>query len=147
MEKTLNPGVAPAHARRGREVQLLPRPSARGEGQSGGAEDRQSIPRITFRRAWKPARRARFTFGDLADRDSAVAQSARSPQSFRLLRKLGTDPKVYYRSNRPWVRAAGRRAAPDAQEVNVAATQSAIDRAGSPAEWSAAPLPQFAAAG
>ena len=29
MEKTLNPDVAPRHARRGREVQLLPRPPAR----------------------------------------------------------------------------------------------------------------------
>ena len=44
-------------------------------------------------------------FGDLADPGSAVAQAARSPQTFRLLEKLGTEAKVHYRSNRPWVRA------------------------------------------
>ncbi len=39
MEKTLNPDVVAAHARRGRKVQLLPRPLARRQGQ--GRRQRQ----------------------------------------------------------------------------------------------------------
>jgi molybdopterin-containing oxidoreductase family iron-sulfur binding subunit len=56
-------------------------------------------------------------FGDLADETSAVAQASRLPQSFRFLAKLGTEPKVYYRSNRPWVRALAERPAAGQQEV------------------------------
>jgi molybdopterin-containing oxidoreductase family iron-sulfur binding subunit len=56
-------------------------------------------------------------FGDLADENSEVAQASRSPQSFRFLAKLGTEPKVYYRSNRPWVRALAERPAVGQQEV------------------------------
>jgi menaquinone reductase, iron-sulfur cluster-binding subunit len=43
-------------------------------------------------------------FGDLSDASSAVAQGSRNPSSFRLLEKLGTDPKIYYRSRHAWVR-------------------------------------------
>jgi Fe-S-cluster-containing dehydrogenase component len=56
-------------------------------------------------------------FGDLADDKSAVAQAARSPQAFRMLEKLGTEPKVYYRSNRPWVRALAEPRPAQAKEV------------------------------
>jgi len=45
-----------------------------------------------------------LTFGDLADPSSAVAKKARQPEAFRLLESLGTEPKVYYRSAREWVR-------------------------------------------
>jgi molybdopterin-containing oxidoreductase family iron-sulfur binding subunit len=48
-----------------------------------------------------------LTFGDLANENSAVARAAHSPESFRLLEKLGTEPKVYYRSERAWVREMG----------------------------------------
>ena len=47
-------------------------------------------------------------FGDLADESSEVARCARSGDAFRLLEKLGTEPKVYYRSRRPWVRQAAQ---------------------------------------
>jgi menaquinone reductase, iron-sulfur cluster-binding subunit len=45
-----------------------------------------------------------ITFGDLADQESGTARLARDPASFRLLGRLGTEPKVYYRSKRPWVK-------------------------------------------
>jgi Fe-S-cluster-containing dehydrogenase component len=47
-----------------------------------------------------------LVFGDLSDPESEVAQLARSPEAFRLLERLGTGSKVYYRSRRPWVRQA-----------------------------------------
>ena len=50
-----------------------------------------------------------IVFGDLADESSAVAQAANSGSAFRLLEKLGTEPKVSYRSNRPWVKELATR--------------------------------------
>jgi molybdopterin-containing oxidoreductase family iron-sulfur binding subunit len=57
---------------------------------------------------------ARF-FGDLDDPASEAARLARAPGSFRLLERLGTGAKVYYHTERDWVRrqAAGRTAAGD----------------------------------
>ena len=50
-------------------------------------------------------------FGDLNDPRSAPAQAAKNGDSFRLLEKLGTEPKIYYRSKRDWVRQIAERAA------------------------------------
>jgi molybdopterin-containing oxidoreductase family iron-sulfur binding subunit len=47
-----------------------------------------------------------ITFGDLADPSSAVAQLVAEGKTFRLLERLGTDPKVHYLTERPWVRRA-----------------------------------------
>ena len=43
-------------------------------------------------------------FGDLNDPSSVPAQDAGKSGSFRLLEKLGTETKIYYRSQREWVR-------------------------------------------
>jgi menaquinone reductase, iron-sulfur cluster-binding subunit len=48
-----------------------------------------------------------ITFGDLADETTEVAKLAKSPRAFRLLERLGTDPKVYYLTEREWVRRLG----------------------------------------
>jgi menaquinone reductase, iron-sulfur cluster-binding subunit len=45
-----------------------------------------------------------ITFGNLDDPDSEVARLAQAPSSFRLLERLGTGAKVYYRTGRDWVR-------------------------------------------
>jgi molybdopterin-containing oxidoreductase family iron-sulfur binding subunit len=56
-----------------------------------------------------------IVFGNLADPQSEVSRLARAPGSFRLLERLGTGAKVYYRTRRDWVRrladghAAGER--------------------------------------
>jgi molybdopterin-containing oxidoreductase family iron-sulfur binding subunit len=47
-----------------------------------------------------------IVFGDLADPQSEVSRLARSPEAFRLLERLGTGAKVYYRTRRPWVHEA-----------------------------------------
>ncbi len=49
-----------------------------------------------------------MTFGDLLDEDSEVSKLARSPDSFRLLENLGTEPKVYFYSRQEWVRRLGQ---------------------------------------
>jgi molybdopterin-containing oxidoreductase family iron-sulfur binding subunit len=48
-------------------------------------------------------------FGDLNDAKSEVAKAAKSPEAFRMLARLGTEPKVFYTSKRPWVRALAER--------------------------------------
>jgi menaquinone reductase, iron-sulfur cluster-binding subunit len=58
-----------------------------------------------------------ITFGDLLNHDHAVYQLVKpdnkhggrpkNPKAFRLLERLGTNPKVYYISDRKWVRDSG----------------------------------------
>lgn len=58
-----------------------------------------------------------ITFGDLNNPKHAVHQMVKpdnthggkpkNPEAFRLLERLGTNPKVYYLSKKPWVRRAG----------------------------------------
>jgi Fe-S-cluster-containing dehydrogenase component len=43
-------------------------------------------------------------FGDLADESSEVSRISRSQDAFQFLPKLGTAPKIYYRSAKEWVR-------------------------------------------
>jgi len=43
-------------------------------------------------------------FGDLADPTSSMAKAAAGADAFRLLTSLGTEPGVYYRTTRKWVR-------------------------------------------
>jgi menaquinone reductase, iron-sulfur cluster-binding subunit len=45
-----------------------------------------------------------IVFGDLNDPSSRVAELSRHPHAFRLLERLGTEPKVYYISSKDWVR-------------------------------------------
>ena len=48
-----------------------------------------------------------ITFGDLNNPDHKVSQLIQHPFTFRLLERLGTEPKVYYHSSRDWVRKLG----------------------------------------
>jgi menaquinone reductase, iron-sulfur cluster-binding subunit len=53
---------------------------------------------------------AAIVFGDLADPQSEVSRLSQDSRAFRLLERLGTEPKVHYLSSRPWVRQMGRTA-------------------------------------
>jgi molybdopterin-containing oxidoreductase family iron-sulfur binding subunit len=48
-----------------------------------------------------------ITFGDLNNPGHEVSKLKKSPYAFRLLERLGTDPKVYYISSKDWVRKLG----------------------------------------
>lgn len=48
-----------------------------------------------------------IVFGDLNNPKHAVHELKKNPNAFRLLERLGTNPKVYYVSSREWVRRAG----------------------------------------
>ena len=45
-----------------------------------------------------------MAFGNLLASHSEVAKLAKSRHAFRLLEKLGTEPKVYYLSSQDWIR-------------------------------------------
>jgi Fe-S-cluster-containing dehydrogenase component len=45
-----------------------------------------------------------ITFGDLNNPNHQVSKLAMSPYAFRILERLGTEPKVYYLSSKDWVR-------------------------------------------
>jgi molybdopterin-containing oxidoreductase family iron-sulfur binding subunit len=48
-----------------------------------------------------------IVFGDLADPGSEVSRLSKGPRAFRVLERLGTEPKVFYLSSRAWVRRLG----------------------------------------
>ena len=104
MEKTLNPDVSPrmrgvvekcnfCHGRY---------QSARAKAAAEGRRDLREgeyVPACV-----ESCAAGAITFGDLDDPQSAVARLVRGETSFRLLEKLGSEPKVYYCSERQWVR-------------------------------------------
>lgn len=50
-----------------------------------------------------------IVFGDLNDPNSDAARLAKAPETFRLLAKVGTGPKVSYHSSKPWIRSLAER--------------------------------------
>ena len=54
-----------------------------------------------------------ITFGDLNNPKHAVYKLKKDPNAFRLLERLGTNTKVYYVTEREWVRRQGDNYLPD----------------------------------
>jgi molybdopterin-containing oxidoreductase family iron-sulfur binding subunit len=48
-----------------------------------------------------------ITFGDLDNPKHSVYKLKKEKNTFRLLERLGTNPKVYYHSSKEWVRRTG----------------------------------------
>jgi len=114
MEKTLNPNVAPrmrgvvekCNFCQGRWHAARERAAAQGL--------REIQPGDYMPACVEACPTGAIRFGDLNDPSSAPAEAARNPESFRLLEKLDTDPKIHYRSRRDWVRQIA--SAPGAKE-------------------------------
>jgi len=108
MEKTLNPDVAPrmrgvvekCNFCHGRWHAAKQRAAAAGKDDIDPAD---YVPACV-----EACPTGAIHFGDLNDPTSDVAKAHGQPESFRLLEKLGTDPKIYYQSKREWVREAGK---------------------------------------
>jgi molybdopterin-containing oxidoreductase family iron-sulfur binding subunit len=56
-------------------------------------------------------------FGNLNDENDPVHSAAQSSDAFRLLARIGTEPKVYYISREAWVRALAERDSDRATEA------------------------------
>jgi molybdopterin-containing oxidoreductase family iron-sulfur binding subunit len=106
MEKTLNPDVAPrmrgvvekCNFCHGRWHAAKERAAAAGKQE---IEAGAYVPACV-----ESCPTGAIRFGDLKDAASEPAVAAKDAHSFRLLEKLGTEPKVYYHSKRDWVRQA-----------------------------------------
>ena len=57
-----------------------------------------------------------ITFGDLNNPKYEVTRLSKDPNAFRLLERLGTEPKVYYISTKAWVRRMADNYRPDELE-------------------------------
>ncbi len=109
LEKTLNPAVAPRMRGVVEKCNLC-----HGRLHAAKAKAAAEGPRDVQPDDYQPAcveacPTGALTFGDLNDPASQVSQLARGQDSFRLLERLGTDPKIYYRSKRRWVRELAER--------------------------------------
>ena len=102
-------GRGAAHARRGGEMQFLPRPLAcrhgRAAAAAGRSRNRSGRLRAGLRRG-VPGRRHRLRrSGTIRQRGRRRRRAARTPSA--CCERLGTEPKIYYRSNTAWVHQAG----------------------------------------
>jgi molybdopterin-containing oxidoreductase family iron-sulfur binding subunit len=109
MERTLNPAVAPrmrgvvekCHFCQGRLH------AARAKAAAAGCENLE--PGDYLPACAEACPTGAITFGDLADESTEAARRARGGDTFRLLERLGTEPKIHYHSKRPWVQQAAQR--------------------------------------
>ena len=104
MEKALNPGVAP-RMRGVVEKCNFCHGRLHAAKTKAAAEGRREISANDYVPACvESCPTQAIVFGDLADESSEVAKLARSSDTFRFLSRLGTEPKVYYHSEKPWVK-------------------------------------------
>lgn len=106
MERTLNPDVAPRTRGVVEKCNFCHGRLHAAKAKAAAAGKREIDPADYVPACVEACPASAITFGDLAKPDTPVAQLARSEGSFRLLEKLNTDPKVYYRSRQPWVHQA-----------------------------------------
>lgn len=70
--------------------------------------DRENLEETAYQTACAEAcPTGAIIFGDLNNPEHKVSKLIKSKYAFRLLEKLGTEPKVYYLSKRQWVRRQG----------------------------------------
>jgi Fe-S-cluster-containing dehydrogenase component len=73
-----------------------------------GSDDKEVLEEADYQTACTQACPAgAITFGDLNNKEHAVYKLKNHKNAFRLLERLGTNTKIYYLSEREWVRRAG----------------------------------------
>lgn len=104
MEKSLNPGVAVRMRGVVEKCNLCDARYHAAVEKAAAAGKREIDPADYVPACVEACPTGAIHFGNLADPHDAVTQEAKSPQAFRLLARLGTEPKIYYKSQEAWVR-------------------------------------------
>lgn len=105
MEKSLNPGVA-SRMRGVVEKCNMCHARLHSAKEKAAASGKREIDLADYVPACVEAcPTGAIRFGNLADKNDPASQESRSPDAFRLLARIGTEPKVYYKSKEAWVRA------------------------------------------
>jgi molybdopterin-containing oxidoreductase family iron-sulfur binding subunit len=117
MEKSLNPGVAVRMRGVVEKCNLCHARLHAAEDRAAAAGQRKVDPADYVPACAEACPTSAILFGDLSDKSGAAYQASRQPDAFRLAAKLGTEPKVYYRSQRPWVRALAERPGKGSSDV------------------------------
>jgi len=112
MEKTLNPGVAVRMRGVVEKCNLCHARLHAAEDKAAAAGKHEIDPADYVPACAESCPTGAIQFGDLNDPQSAVSKASHAPDAFRLLARLGTEPKIYYKSKRPWVRALAERHSP-----------------------------------
>jgi menaquinone reductase, iron-sulfur cluster-binding subunit len=109
MEKSLNPGVA-VRMRGVVEKCNMCHARLHSAKEKAAAAGRKEIDPADYIPACAEAcPTGAIQFGNLADKNDPVSSAAHSSDAFRLLARLGTEPKVYYKSQQSWVKALAER--------------------------------------
>lgn len=117
MEKSLNPGVA-VRMRGVVEKCNLCQARWHGAKEKAAARGKREIDPGDYIPACVEACPTNaIHFGNLADTNDAVSKESRSATAFRLLARLGTEPKLFYKSREAWVRALAESSPSQASEV------------------------------
>ncbi len=107
-EKTLNPDVAPRMRGVAEKCNFCHGRLQQAEQQTA-LEGKDKIPEEYYQTACTEAcPSGAIVFGNLMDEDHKVTTLSKSKYAFRLLESLHTDTKVYYYSERKWVRDMAR---------------------------------------
>ncbi|MCP4678163.1 MAG: 4Fe-4S dicluster domain-containing protein [Deltaproteobacteria bacterium] len=107
-DKALNPDVSPRMRGVAEKCNFCHGRLQRAE-QKAAAEGRKELEDGEYVTACADACPSKaIVFGNLRDENSAVAKLVKRKFSFRLLESLKTAPKVYYYSEREWVRNAAK---------------------------------------
>ncbi len=117
MEKTLNPGVAVRMRGVVEKCNLCHARLHSAMEKAAAAGKREIDPADYIPACVEACPTGAIHFGNLADANDPVTKESRSPEAFRLLAKLGTEPKVYYKSKEAWVRAMAEPSSAPASEV------------------------------
>ena len=105
MEKSLNPGVAVRMRGVVEKCNLCHARLHSAQEKAAAKGMRQIDPTEYVPACVEACPTSAIEFGNLADKNDPVSQAAHSSDAFRLLERIGTEPKVYYKSKNAWVKA------------------------------------------
>jgi molybdopterin-containing oxidoreductase family iron-sulfur binding subunit len=109
MEKSLNPGIAVRMRGVVEKCNMCPARLHSAKEKAAAAGRKEIDPADYIPACAEACPTGAILFGNLADKNDPVVSAAHSSDAFRLLARIGTEPKVYYKSEQAWVRALAER--------------------------------------